>query len=123
MIPCSGSRNQIFSQRAAIFYPGATTEGITYRLSLAMRQTPDAVTIHAGPNGLTKDVNTMKYVRSVTKIKEEMKNGSKIQAGFLGIIERRDHDLSAPIKGINERLKCFCNSEVLLVINNNNVNV
>ena len=39
-----------------------------------------------------------------------MKGGSDIQVGFLGIIERRNHDLGENINEINERLKNFCNS-------------
>ena len=35
------------------------------------------------------DVNTMKYVRSITKIKEEMKGGGDIQVGFSGITKAR----------------------------------
>ena len=48
------------------------------------------------------DVNTMKHVRSITKIIEEMKGGgSDIQVGFSGIVERRYHNLGEKIKDIN----------------------
>ena len=57
-----------------------------------MRKTPDAIIIHTGTNDLTNDVSAMKYVRSITKIVEEMKDGGDFQAGFSGIIERRDQE-------------------------------
>ena len=53
----------------------------------------------------------MKHVRSITKIIEETKGGSNIQIGF---IERRDHNLGEKIKGINQRLKRFCNSTSII---------
>ena len=61
----------------AKFYPGAITEYITDHLRPAMRKKPDAIIIHTGTNDLTNDVNTMKYVRSITKITEEMMAISK----------------------------------------------
>lgn len=56
---------------------------------LAIRKKTDAIIIHAGTNDLTNDVNTMKYVRSITKIKEEMKGGGDIQVVFSGITKTR----------------------------------
>ena len=104
------------------FYPGATTENITDHLRPAMRKTADVTITHAGTNDLTNTVNTMKSVRSVTKIMEEMKGGGDIQVGFSGIIERRDHGLGEKIKDINERLERFCNNKGFLFIDNSNVN-
>ena len=49
------------------FYPGATIEDITDHLRPAMRKKPDAIIIHAGTNDLMNDVNTMKYIRSITE--------------------------------------------------------
>ena len=57
-----------------------------------MRKTPDAIIIHTGIKDLTNDVSAMKYVRSITKIVEEMKDGGDIQVGFSEIVERRDHE-------------------------------
>ena len=93
------------------FYPGMTTEDMTGHLMPAMRKKLYAIIIHTGSNDLTSDVNTMKYVRSITNIIEEMNGGDNIQVEFSGIIERRDHDLSEKIKDINERLKRYCNSK------------
>ena len=104
------------------FYPGATTENITDHLRPAMRKTADVTITHAVTNDLTNAVNTMKSVRSVTKIMEEMKGGGDIQVGFSGIIERRDHGLGEKIKDINERLERFCNNKGFLFIDNSNVN-
>ena len=103
------------------FYPSATTEDITDHLRPTMRKKPDVIIIHVGNNDLTNDVNTMKYVRSITKIIEEMKGGEDIQGAFSGIIERRDHELGEKIKKINERLKRFCNSKAFLFVDNSNV--
>ena len=36
-----------------------------------MKKKPDAIIIHTGINDLTKDVNTMKHIKSITKIIEE----------------------------------------------------
>ena len=60
---------------------------------------------------LTKDDNTMKYVRSSTKIIEEMEGDGDILVGFSEIIERWDHDLGENINEINERFKRFCNNK------------
>ena len=94
MIPCSSTRNHIFSGRVGNkvnvkFYPGATTEGITDHVRPAMRKKPYAIIIYAGTHDLTNDVNAIKYVRSIAKIIEEMKGGDDIQEGFSGIIEER----------------------------------
>ena len=86
-----------------------------------MGKKPDAIIIHTGTNDLTNDINTMKHVRSITKIIEKMKGGGDIQVGFSGIIERRDHDLGEKIKDINERLKRFCNSKGFLFRDNSNI--
>ena len=75
-----------------------------------MRKKPDAIIIHAGNNDLANDVNTMKNVRSITNIIEEMKGRGDIQVGFLRIIERRNRDFDEKIKDINERLKSVCHS-------------
>ena len=75
-----------------------------------MRKKPDAIIIHAGNNDLANDVNTMKNVRSITNIIEEMKGRGDIQVGFLRIIERRNRDFGKKIKDINERLKSVCHS-------------
>ena len=61
----------------------------------------------------------MEYVRSFTKIIEEMNGGGDIQVGFSGIIERRD--LSEKIKDIIGRLKRYCNSKGFLFIDNSNI--
>ena len=82
---------------------------------------PDAIIIHTGTNDLTNGVNTMKHVRSIAKIIEEMKGGGDIRVGFSGITERRDHDLGERIKDINERLKRFCNGKGFLFIDNSNI--
>ena len=60
------------------FYPGATTEDITDHLRPAMKKKPDAIIIHTGTNDLMNDTNTMKHVRSITKIIGELKVGSDI---------------------------------------------
>ena len=86
-----------------------------------MRKKSDAIIIHIGTNDLTNDVNTMKYIRSITKITEEVKGDADIQVGFSGITDRRDHDLDGEIKDINERLQRFCNSKGFLSIYNSNV--
>ena len=79
------------------FCPSTTTEDIIDHLRPAIRKKPDAIIIHTGINDLTNDVNAMKHVRSITKIIEEMKGRGDIQVGFLGIIERRNHDLGEEI--------------------------
>ena len=86
----------------------------------AMRKKPDTIIMHTGTNDLRNDINTMKYIRSIKKILEEMKDCSDIQVGFSGIIERRDHNLGEKIKDINERLKRLCNSKSFLFIDNRN---
>ena len=91
-------------------YLGGTTED-NKNLRPVMRKKPDMIIIHIGANGLTKDVNTMKYVRSIVNIIEEMNGSNDIQHGFSGIFERRYHDLNEKIKDINERLKKYCQSK------------
>ena len=103
------------------FYPSATKEDITDHLRPAVRKKTDAIITHASINYLKNDVNTMKYVKSITKIIEEMKGGGDIQVGFSGIIERRDHDHGEKIKDINEKLKRFCNSKGFFFVDNSNV--
>ena len=93
------------------FYPGATAENITDHLRPAMRKKADVTIIHAGTNDLTNDVNTMKSVKTITNIIEEMKGVGDIQVGFSGIIERRDHGHDEKIKDINERIQRFCNNK------------
>ena len=70
-----------------------------------MRKTSDTIITHACTNDSINDGNTMKYVRSITEIIEEMNCGDDIQVGFSGITARRDDDLSEKIRDINERLK------------------
>ena len=64
------------------FYPGATTEDISDNLRSNMRKKPEAIMIHAGTNDLTNNFNKMKYIRSIIKIIEEMKDGTDIQINF-----------------------------------------
>ena len=40
----------------------------------------------------------MKYVRSITKTTEEVKDRGDTQVGFIGIIERRNHDFGEKIR-------------------------
>lgn len=47
---------------------------------------------------LTKNVNTMKYVRIITKIIQEMNGDSDIQLGVSKIIEGRDQGLIEEFK-------------------------
>ena len=56
----------------AKFYPSATTKDITDHLRSALREKPDL--IHADTYDLMNDVNMMKYVRSITKIIEDVTN-------------------------------------------------
>ena len=98
------------------FYPGATAENITDHLRPAMRKKADVTIIHAGTNDLTNDVNTMKSVKTITNIIEEMKGVGDIQVGFSGIIERRDHGHDEKIKDINERIQRFCNNKGLFFL-------
>ena len=100
------------------FCPSTKTKDITDHLRPAVRKKYDAIIIHASTNDLTNDVNTMKHVRSITKIIEEMKGGGDIQVGFSEIIERRDDE---KIKVINERLKSFCNSKGFLFIDESSI--
>ena len=74
-----------------------------------------------GTNDVTNDVNTMKHVRSITKIMEEMKGGGDIQVGFPGIIERRDHDLGEKIKEIIKRLERCCSCKGFVFTDNSNI--
>ena len=93
------------------FYPSATTDDMTSHLRPVMRKKLDAIIIYADSTDLTSDVSTMKYVRSIIKIIEQMNGGDNIQIEFSGIIERRDHDLSEKIKDINGRLTRYCDSK------------
>ena len=92
-------------------FPGETTEDITDHLRPAMRKKTDAIMMHAGTSDLKNDVNSMKYVRSIKKITEKMKDDGDSQVGFSGITDRRNHNLVEKIKGINERLNRCCNSK------------
>ena len=103
------------------FYPGATTEEITDHLRPAMRKKPDAIIIYTCINDLTNIVNTLKHVRSIIRIIEEIKGGGDIQVGVSEITEKRNHDLGFKITGINERLKSFCNSKGFLFVDNSNI--
>lgn len=47
-----------------------------------MRKKPDMIIIQICMNDLTNDVNTMKYVRSIVKIIEEMNGSYNIQLSF-----------------------------------------
>ena len=78
------------------FYPGATTEEITYHLRSAMRKKLGAIILHAGTNDLMNDVNNAKFI-------EKVKGGVDIQVGFSEITERKNHYLVEKIKDINER--------------------
>ena len=55
----------------------------------------------------------MKYVRSITKILEEINGGDKIQLGFSEVIDRSD--CGEKINGINERLKAYFHSRHFLI--------
>ena len=103
------------------FYPGATTEEITDHLRPATRKKPDAIIIYTCINDLTNIVNTLKHVRSIIRIIEEIKGGSDIQVGVSEITEKRNHDLGFKITDINERLKSFCNSKGFLFVDNSNI--
>ena len=58
-----------------------------------MKKKLNAIIKYTSSNDLTSDVNTMKYVRSITNILEKMNGGDNVQVEISGIIERRDHNL------------------------------
>ena len=62
-------------------------------LTPVMKKKLNAIIKYTSSNDLTSDVNTMKYVRSITNILEKMNGGDNVQVEISGIIERRDHNL------------------------------
>ena len=62
-------------------------------LTPVMKKKLNAIIKYTSSNDLTSNVNTMKYVRSITNILEKMNGGDNVQVETSGIIERRDHDL------------------------------
>ena len=63
----------------------------------------------------------MKYVRSFTKIIEEINGVSDIQPGFSGTVERGNHDLSEKTKNISATQKRYYYSRGLFFIEQSNV--
>ena len=104
------------------FHPGTTTEDIVDFIKPVIRKKPDAVIIHAGNNDLTNDTNTMKQVRKITKIIQEMEDSGKIGIDFSGIIQREDRNSKDQIKETKDKLKRYCEGNGFVYVDNDNIN-
>ena len=68
-------------------FPGATSDDILAEVEDTLKTHPDTLIVYAGPNDLTKNINTM---RSVTKLYEKAKRISPdTKIVFLNIIYGR----------------------------------
>ena len=102
-------------------YPGDATDDIIDYIKPTIRQKPDIVFTHSGTNDLTKDVNTMNWVRKVAAAVKEIENEVKIKLGFSGIAARGNISKEENIVSANNRLEKYCKGNEFFFIDNSNI--
>ena len=100
-------------------YPGATTIDICDYVKTELRQKPDVVIVHCGTNDIPNNINTVKKIKKLVKEIEENNHENILQVVISSIIKRYDQDYNEEIQNINDKLRRFCTSRCLFLINNN----
>ena len=103
-------------------HPGSTTADMVDYTKLIVRSKPDALVIHTDANDMTKDVNTLKYVRKLVKVIREIDADEEIKIGFSSLICRTDKNLEQERMEINTKLKKYCEGKGFIFVENNDIN-
>ena len=77
--------------------------------------------IHTGTNDLTNGVNTMKEIRKIVKCVRDLDKDKKVNIGFSSVISRSDRNLGQEIRDLNLKLKCYCEGNNFLFVDNVNI--
>ena len=92
-----------------------TTEDMLDIVKPAARRKPDAITIHAGTNDITRDINTMKNIRKIVKLIRDCSENTQVLLS--GIVNREGGNYNDKIS----RMGSDSEGQGLIFINNNNI--
>ena len=88
-------------------FPGTTTETILENLENLLEFKPDMLIVHAGTNGIPKNINPLNNLRKVHRKCLELSPETKLV--FSNIIFRKDKkNLDKHRKDVNARMNNFC---------------
>ena len=101
-------------------HPGSTTEDLTSFIVPTIKKKRDAIIIHCGANDLTNDTNTIPNLQTiVNRIKSKSAN-TKIAISSV-FIRKDKKDIEQKVKGLNIKLKSFCEENLIDYLCNDNV--
>ena len=67
---------------------------------------PKTLVIHTGTNNIQQEINTIKMVKKLVNVINEMDSEKETEIIFSGLIQREeDHDFRDQIEEINSKLK------------------
>ena len=100
--------------------PGATSEDILDEIEDTLKTHPDTLIVHAGTNGLTKNINTLRSVKKLCEKAKRISPYTKIV--FTNIIYRKDRrNTDKQCVDANASFKNFCNQKNISLIDNGNI--
>ena len=102
-------------------HPGSTTEDLIDYIKPVVRKKPNFLVIHTGTNDLTNGVDTIKEMRKLVKCVRDLDIDKKVNIGFSNVISRSDRNLAEEIRDLNLKLKCYCEGNNFLFVDNFNV--
>ena len=68
--------------------PGASTRDLMDYVKPAMWKKPNTLVIHAGTNDIQQEINTMKMVKKLFKVTNEIDSEKETEIIFSGLIQR-----------------------------------
>ena len=86
-----------------------------------LRKKPKALVIHTGTNDIQQEINTMRMVKKLVKVINEIDTEKETEIIFSGLIQREDHDFRDQIEEINGKPKRCCESKSYRFIKNSNI--
>ena len=91
--------------------PGAATHDLLDYVKPVMRKKPKALVIHTGTNDIEQEINTMKMVKKLVKVIQEIDSEKETEIIFSGLIQGEDLDFRDQMEEINVKLKRYCESK------------
>ena len=80
----------------------------------------DAIIIHCGANDLTNDKNTIQNLQSIVNKIKSKSSCTKIAVSSV-LIRNDKNGIEHKVKGLNEKLKSFCEENLIDHLSNDNI--